>query len=190
MRFVQIETVTAPAKLPVTVDEFIDHARLNGLTVDRQPDLIDRELNAATERAQQFTRRSLITQTLQALYVPDGLTCACTLLLVLPRGKVQGVNTISSGGALVDSATYELVFNTIKLQTPLPGAAAVEFISGYGDEPESVPWGIKEGILEYATVLYESRAGGREQKYAAMGAQGIPDGIRDLWRPFQIEIGG
>src|SRR4029079_6611383 len=190
MRFLQIDTVTAPAKIPVTPEEFIDHARLNGLTVDRQPELIDRELRSATMRAEQFTRRSLITQTLEALYVPDGLTCACTLVLVLPRGKVQAVNRISSGGALVDPASYTLVFNSIKLQSALPASAVVEFVSGYGDEPTDVPDGIKEGILEYATVLYESRSGGRDQKYASMAQQGVPDGVRDLWRPFQIEIGG
>ena len=190
MRFLQIETITSPAILPVTVQEFIDHARLNGLTVDNQPDLIDRELKAATARAEQFTRRSLITQTLQALFVPDNLSCACGLLLALPRGKVQGVEKITAAGALVDPATYSLVWNTVKLTAPVSGAAIVDFISGYGDTADDVPAGIKDGILEYATILYENRSGGREQKYAAMGGQGIPDGIRDLWRPFQIEIGG
>jgi len=190
MRFLQIEVVTPPAGIPVTAAEFIDHARLNGLTVDRQPELIDRELAAATRRGEQYTRRSFLTQTLQALYVPDDLTCACTLMLILPRGKVQGVTSITAGGAVVDPTTYTLEWNVVKLASPLAGAASVLFDSGYGDDPADVPDGIKEGILEYATILYENRGGGRDQKYAAMGGQGIPDGIRDLWRPFQIEISG
>ena len=190
MRFLDIEVITAPAELPVTVEQFVDHGRLNGLTVDRQPDLIERELQAATRRGEQYCRRSFLTQTLNALYVPDGLDCRCTLLLKLPRGKVQKVNAIKSGGAEIDPAGYELEWNTIKLASPLPGAAQVEFISGYGDDPDTVPDGIREGILEYATVLYESRSGERDQKYAAMSNQGLPDGVRDLWRPFQIEVSG
>jgi len=190
MRFLDIETVVEPDDIPVTVQEFIDHARLNGLTVDRQPDLIERELRSATRRGEQFTRRSFLTQTLRALFVPDGLSCACTLLLVLPRGRVQGVTSITAAGSLVDPATYALEWNTVKLTAPLAGAATVIYESGYGDDADAVPSGIKEGILEYATILYENRAGEREQPYAAMGSQQIPDGVRDLWRPYQIEISG
>lgn len=189
MRFVEIEIVTAPAKLPVTEQEFIDHARLNGITVARQPELIARELAAATRRGEQYCRRSFITQTLNALFVPD--TVSNGLVLLLPRGKVQGVTSIESpAGAVVDPAGYSLVLNAVMLTTPLAGAASVIFDSGYGDDADDVPDGIKEGILQYAMVLYENRSGGREQKYASMAAQGIPDGVRDVWRPFQIEIGG
>jgi uncharacterized phiE125 gp8 family phage protein len=190
MRFLQIDVVTPPVGEVVKAAEFVDHARLNGLTVDRQPELIDRELAAATRRGEQYTRRSFLTQTLSALFVPDGSTCACGLMLILPRGKVQKVRAITAGGAVVDPASYTLEWNVVKLTSPLAGAATVLYDSGYGDDPAEVPDGIKEGILEYATVLYEARSGGREQKYASMGAQALPDGIRDLWRPFQIEISG
>jgi len=190
MRFLDLEVITDPVNLPVTEQDFIDHARLNGLTVDRQPELIDRELQSATRRGEQYCRRSFITQTLKALFVPDGRDCACALALVLPRGQVQSVTSITSNGAAVDPASYTLEWNTIKLTAPLPGAASVEYVSGYGADAADVPDAIREGILEYATVLYENRTGGREQKYASMGGQGVPDGVRDLWRPYQIEIGG
>ena len=193
MKFVAIETVTEPAGLPVDVQDFIDHARLNGLTVDRQPDLIARELSAATRRGEQYCRRSFLTQTLSALYVPDTATDASPLYIILPRGKVQGVTSITSAGAVVDPAGYTLEWNAIKLASPLADPATVVYDSGYGDDPADVPDGIKEGILEYATVLYESRAGGRklpDVDRRAMTAQGIPDGVRDLWRPYQIEISG
>lgn len=187
MRFVAIDLIVPPAVTPVTVQEFVDHARLNGLTVDNQPGLLERELAAATARGESYCRRSFLTQTLSALYVPAG-EGACSLELILPRGKVQAVTSITSDGAAITD--YVLEWNTIKLTAPLPGAATVLYDSGYGADPADVPAGIRDGILEYATVLYENRVGGREQKYASMGAQGLPDGIRDLWRPFQIEIGG
>jgi uncharacterized phiE125 gp8 family phage protein len=190
MRFLEIEIVTAPAEPPVTAQEFIDHARLNGLTVDRQPDLIERELQAATRRGEQYCRRSFLTQTLRALFVPSGDSEAAARILILPRGKVQSVASIESAGAVVDPATYTLEWNAVKLASPLAGSATVIYDSGYGADPADVPDGIKEGILEYAMLLYENRSGGRDQKYAAMAAQGIPDGVRDLWRPFQIEISG
>ena len=189
MRFLQIDVVSEPATTPVTVEEFTNHARLNGLTVDRQPELIERELKAATKRGEQYCRRSFLTQTLRALFVPNGDDAAG--VLVLPRGKVQAVTSIESpAGAVIDPATYTLEWNTVKLTSPLSGAATVVYDSGYGDDADDVPAGIKEGILEYATLLYENRGGGRDQKYAAMAGQGVPDGVRDLWRPFQIELGG
>jgi hypothetical protein len=188
MRFVALDVIVPPAGVPVTVQEFTDHARLNGLTVDNQPALIERELAAATARGEQYCRRSFMTQTLSGLYVPDDSDSPSALVLVLPRGKVQAVTSITSDGAAV--VDYEFVWNWIKLAAPLSGSATVLWDSGYGADPADVPAGIRDGILEYATVLYENRVGGREQKYASMGAQGLPDGIRDLWRPFQIEIGG
>ena len=199
MRFVALDVIVPPAGVPVTQQEFIDHARLNGLTVDNQPDLIDRELAAATARGESYCRRSFMTQTLSGLYlpetgplyVPDGSDNTWLLVLILPRGKVQAVTSVTSGGAALDPATYVVEWNTIKLNSPLPASATVLWDSGYGDAA-SVPAGIKDGILEYATVLYENRMGTRESKTSGrpLSSQGVPDGIRDLWRPFQLEIGG
>jgi uncharacterized phiE125 gp8 family phage protein len=190
MRFLDWDTVTGPAALPVTVDEFVDHGRLNGLTVDRQPDLIDRELTAATSRAEHYLRRSLITQTLKALYLPDDSDDQRSLVIVLPRGNVQAVNSISSAGAAIDPATYKLEWNTVTLGAPIAGAATVEFTSGYGDAGSDVPDQIREGILQYATTLYEGRTGERQTKFVATAERTLPAGVIDLWRPFQIELSG
>ena len=188
MRFLDLKVINAPGKLPVTVDEFIDHARLNGLTVDRQPELIARELAAATQRAEKYTRRSLITQTLLAVYAPsEGVQAA---LMVLPRGEVQSVTAVNAGGGAVDPANYRLTWNVITLLQSVAGAATVEWISGYGDDAEDVPDLIREGILQYATVLYEDRSGSREAKYQASADRTIPSGVVDAWRPFQIEVSG
>jgi uncharacterized phiE125 gp8 family phage protein len=188
MKFLDLKVIAAPALLPVTVDEFVNHARLNGLTVDRQPELIDRELSAATLRAEQYLRRSLITQTLAGLYTPED--SAAALLIVLPRGDVQEVLAVESAGVAVDPASYSLDWNTITLTQSIAGRATVEWISGYGDDPDDVPALIREGILQYATVLYEDRSGAREAKYQASADRTLPAGVVDTWRPFQIEVGG
>jgi len=175
-----------PAELPVTAEEFINHARLNGITVAGQPELIARELTAATQRAEAFLRRSLITQTLSALYAPEDSASALTI--VLPRGKVQSVTSVLSGGAPV--AGYAAGWNVITLAEPLTVSAIVNWVSGYGDTADDVPDQIREGILQYATVLYEDRAGAREAKYQASAGRTLPAGVVDLWRPFQVEISG
>lgn len=181
MRLLAVEPVTPPAVLPVTVDEFIDHARLNGLTVDRQPDLINRELTAATQRAERFLRRSLITQTLKAYYGADNLPCDTTM--VLPRGNVQSVSSVTSSGSVIDPAGYTVIGNVIVISLGwLAGPAQVVWVSGYGDTGDDVPDSVREGILEYATVLYCDRNGLRPAEHAAMSGIKLPLGIQDLWR--------
>jgi uncharacterized phiE125 gp8 family phage protein len=191
MRFLDLEIVAPPTELPVTVQEFVDHGRLNGLTVDRQPDLIERELRTATTRGEQYTRRSFLTQTIRALYLPESsCNCGCALLMPLPRGKVQSVISVMSGGEVVPAGNYRLDWNTLVLTQPLTAAASVEYLSGFGDDPLDVPDGIKEGILQYATVLYGNRQGERDNRYQSSADKTIPVGIVDLWRPFQVELGG
>lgn len=190
MRCLDFQVITPADTLPITIEEFIDHARLNGITVDRQEDLLTRQLTAATNRAESYCRRSLITQTLRALFVPDALTCRCSLALVLPRSPVQAVDSVSTDGAAIDPATYRLDWNTVILAAPLAHPATAQYKAGYGDAAEDVPAMIREGILEYATMLYESRAGDREEKYQATAGRTLPAGVIDLWRPYQVELSG
>ena len=185
MKLVSVKVETAATALPVTVDEFIDHARLNGITVDRQPELIERELAAATVRAERFLRRSLMTQTLKGLYYPGGPSSA---VLALPRGPVQSVTSVKDGtgadiGYVWDGGSF-LVLETVP-STPVTAI----WVSGYGDAAD-VPESVKEGILEYATQLYGDREGARVSKFLQTSGKGVPTGVRDLWRSEQIEISG
>lgn len=190
MRFLDIEVVTPPIELPVTVQQYIDHARLNGLTVDRQPDLIERKLKAATQRCEKYQRRALLTQTLKAFYAPQSRygDSDCRLLR-LPRGIVQSVTSVSSQDGVVDPAGYTLIWNVLTLDSSLMGAAEVVYVAGY-DSIDKIPTTTIEGILEYATILFEDRMGSRETKYQASADKTIPLGVVDLWRPDQIELSG
>ena len=184
MKLLDVRVVTPAAAEVVTVAEFIDHARINGITVDRQPELIARELAAATRRCEQYLRRSLLEQTLAALFAPDYAPA-----MILPRGPVKSVTSVTSDGQTITG--YTLGWNAIVLGTPLANAAEVVYVSaGYGAAATDVPADIREGILEYATVLYEDRGGTREAKYQASAGRTIPAGVVDLWRPEQIEVGG
>jgi len=190
MRMMGIDIIV-PAALPVvTVQEFIDHARLNALTVDRQPELIERELAAATERAQAYCRRSLLTQQLRALFVSDGASCACASMMLLPRGPVQSVQAVTNNGLQLPLEAWSYEGAGVVYAAGLTGNTAVKYTAGYGDDPTDVPSMIREGILEYATTVYEARSGGREQKYQASAGRTLPAGVVDLWRPYQVELSG
>lgn len=186
MIFTALDIETAPAGLPVTLDEFIDHARLNGITVGRQPELLNRELATATRRGEEFTRRSFMLQTLKALYIPGGQVPG---LIQLPRGRVLAIKSVSSGGAVIPADQYQWEFNSIIFAGGLPSAAVtVLWDSGYGAAATDVPALIREGILEYATTIYGDRTGGREIKATADVGAGLPPGVRDVWEPFRVPL--
>lgn len=190
MRILAVDCTVPPTALPVTVQEFIDHGRLNGLTVDRQPDLINRQISAATMRAQRYLRRSIMTQTLTGHWGLDNNEDDGMILL--PRGHVQSVTAVSnfSGSTVIDPSGYLLTRNLITLAYPAYTPMMVVWVSGYGDLPADVPDSVREGILEYATILYCDRMGAREPKFAAGGDTKLPRGIQDLWRGEQIEVSG
>jgi uncharacterized phiE125 gp8 family phage protein len=187
MRVMAIEISVPPAVDLVTAQEFVDHARLNGITVGAQPDLIDREVKAAIERAQHYCRRSFITQELRAFFVQDG---ACPNVLILPRPPIQSVTRITTDGADLDPADYTLEWGVVTCASPLGDTATVEYKAGYGDNPTDTPLMIREGVLEYATVLYEARRGERDEKYVVSAGRTLPAGVSDLWRPYQVELSG
>ena len=187
MKLLDVQVVAPSAVAIITVEEFTDHARLNGITVGAQPDLVAREIAAATSRAEQYLRRSLLEQTLKALFTPVA-SDPLPLLLVLPRGPVKSVTSVSSGGAAVG---FQTAWNFVTLAAPLDQAAEVLYVSaGFGVDATNVPQPVREGILEYATTLYEDRTGAREAKHEANAGRVIPAGVQDLWRPYQIELSG
>ena len=185
MKLVSVKVETPATALPVSVDDFINHARINGITVDRQTDLLTRELIAATQRAERFLRRSIMTQTLKGLYYPGGPNPA---VLTLPRGPVASVTSVQ------DQAGADIAYvwdggNLLVLETASSSPVSAVWVSGYGDA-DDVPDSVKEGILEYATQLYGDREGARVSKFLQTSGKGVPVGVRDLWRSEQIEISG
>lgn len=185
MKLVSVLVEIAPASLPVTPTEFVDHARINGITVDRQPELLDRELAAATLRCERFLRRSIVTQTLKGVYYPGG---ACPQLIVLPRGPVQSITSVKDNAGADVAYTWD-GGNLVTLGAVSSVPVTVLWVSGYGDAA-AVPDHVREGILEYATQLYGDREGARVSKFLQTSGKGVPVGVRDLWRSEQIEISG
>jgi len=192
-----------PLPSPVTVERWIEQGRINPQTATVQPELLQRQLNAAVERCQDWCCRSFVTQTLLATYLQSppsgGGGCGCGFgaggtsgIILLPRGTVQSVESVIAGGVVIDSTGYTSEGNAIVLAAPAR-AAAVTWKSGYGTA-DQVPDAIKEGIYEYATVLYENRLGERQTGTGTNRTDSatvfMPRGIQDILRPFQIDFEG
>jgi uncharacterized phiE125 gp8 family phage protein len=194
----EIQVVVPPINEPVEIEDLKIHCRLilPGQADDGgQDEQLQRAIKAARERCEGFCRRSLITQTLDIWWDEwDGPG----VIDRIPRGPVQdvvGIYIYDYTGAeiTIDSATYSTVRNAVVL-TELPynmrllRGTRIRVISGFGDDPEDIPESLREGILSYASMLYENRLGeGQETRYAAQASRGgVPQAVYDLWRPWMI----
>lgn len=184
---------------PVTVEEWVEQGRINPQTVAQQPELLARQLNAAVARCQDWCMRSFLNQKLKAYYIADrrrSCSCGCAVSdaggadIVLPRGGVASVESVTAGGVVIDSTGYVQEGNLIRLAAPA-STAAVVWVSGFGPDAVWVPDAIKEGIYEYATNLFEYRLGERPGSGGFQSNQNpflfMPTGVQDLLRPYQIE---
>lgn len=198
--FEHIEVVTPPDIEPVTLAELKTHARIvdpvDAGELAKQDALLNTLITASREAGEQFTRRSLITQTIDVWYSNFNTLS----YLELPRGKVQSIEglwTYDYYGveSEVDDTTYllndvELVLTALTL--PISGyrprrGIKVRIVSGYGDNEVDVPAAIRQGILEYAAWMYDHRGGESEAKFVAQVSGGsLPDGVRGKWKTFQL----
>lgn len=194
--FVDIQVVEpqTPRELPVTIEEGRAQGRIPDTVTDNA--LLQSKLEAATEKCEKFTRRTLVTQTLDVWF--DSWDSP-GVIENLPRGKVQSIVEIatypdlSNTPVIVPPSLYTLYGNALVFSDWLwfrqRMGIRVRLVSGYGD-PDDVPELLKVGILEYAVHLYENRLGeAPEVKYQAMvSTGGLPAGVYDKWRSFRIEM--
>lgn len=184
---------TEPAVEPLNVQEARDYSRVD-ITADDE--LIRRQITAGRKLAEQRTRRTFITTTLDLWlpYWPKGD-------ILLPGAPAQSVSFVKyrdQDGAwqTVSSSVYELD------ETEAPGrvcraygqswptvitrrkAINVRFVAGYGDDAEDVPAGIREAIAAYVLSLYDERGVlmvGTNASLLPFGATHLLDGfmVRD-----------
>jgi uncharacterized phiE125 gp8 family phage protein len=160
--------VTPPANEPVTVEEAMEHLRVDGL---EEVLLVEGLVRAAREYAETFTGRALITQvwdwTLDCW--PRGNT------IELPRPPLQSVDSVKyldeDGAEHTVNASSYLVDTTnrpgrIRLRTNQSwptdtlreiSAITIRFSAGYGDDAEDVPQTIHQAMLLMIGDLYENR---------------------------------
>lgn len=174
MQNYNLALVTAPTEYPVTKEEAKAHLRYED---DEEDALVNTLIAAATDSAETFTRRRLVTQTWK-LFLDDFPRCQEDYYfpgeIALPFPPLQSVTHVkyyNSDGALttISSADYLVLPNDLPGRvTPIvgnswpydvqyrPDAVEVQYVCGYG-AASAVPAAIKQAILLILGHLYENR---------------------------------
>ena len=152
-----LDLVVQPASEPLSLKEVRQALQLNSSAEDTYLIGI---IKAARIMAEEYLKRSLITQTWQLqydLYAPS--------IVTLPKGPVQEVSFVKIIGRdwseqTLDSSTYYLNAgkeNLIFDAAPMGQIIQIQYITGFGDE-DDVPASIKQGMLQHVINMYENRS--------------------------------
>ena len=185
--------VTPPALEPVDLIEAKAHLRVDGAQDDA---LISALIATACAYAQQYTRRSFLSQTLrlQLDQVPGRV-------VTLPGGPVQSVSHVKVYAA-DDSATvvgaddYQLdgVGARLALREgavwPQCGRALqgfeVQYVAGYGAAPQDVPAPLRQGILAHIAHLYTHRGDRQSREGVSETLSAQPYEAMALYAPYRL----
>jgi uncharacterized phiE125 gp8 family phage protein len=189
--------VAAAATAPVSLSEVKAHLKIDG---DDDDDLFPRMIEAAREACETYTGRALLTQTLR-LHLdawPNGASAG--RIVELPRPPLQSVTHVAvyddaGGMTTVDSNRYVVAMGVerpgrvvLKPGWCLPpaGRAAdaieIEYVAGYGPDPDDAPEPIRHGMLILIGHWYENREGSG----ALPLMPALPVGTVALWRPYRL----
>lgn len=152
---------------PITIEEMKLHLRIDSAEDNA---LISALITAARTTAENFTRRTLMTQTFELVY--DGALSSIEIPRP-PLQEIKKIETIDEDGVRseVDPASYYVdISGTSPGRVSLrPGYSWPEHrgfasflitgVAGYGSAPESVPAPIREAIKKLVAEMYESRGG-------------------------------
>ena len=151
-----LSRVLAPASEPLTLKETKLYLRLD---TSHEDALISDLIVAARMQAEQYLRRSLITQSWQVEYDMKG-----EVYFPLPLGPVQSITSVSSidgngDSQILSASTYALTVAKDAIQFLMFTSASrieVIYVAGYGDAT-AVPRPIKLGMLAHIAAMYDVR---------------------------------
>lgn len=157
-----LKLITPAATLPVTVAEAKAHSRID---ISDDDALLGAMLSAATDMAEQYTGRSLITQTwdmtLDAFPTEFELTRA-------PVASITAITYTDTAGTTqtLASTDYVLVLDDFRLAKVVPAYGVtwptarsnvtVRYVAGYTNAA-AVPEAIKAWIKLMVSTMYENR---------------------------------
>jgi len=192
-----IKLKTAPAQYPVTIGEAKSHLNIDLDNTDDDED-IKSNISTATQTAEQFLHRRLITQTWY-LYLQGWPDCD---RMTMPLGKLQSVTSIKYKDSDGDESTFssdDYIVNTdsdpgeivLGYGKSWPSTTfypsnpvTIEFICGYGTDGEDVEDNILHAIKLTISDLYENRETVVITGYSAQLIE-LPT-VRNLLIPFKI----
>lgn len=169
----------APAIEPVTLAETKLFLRVDSADEDA---LITSLIAAARMAAEEYTRRSFITQSWK-LAMGGGTPSAVRL----PRGPVQSVASVTAydqagGATVISSGVYRLdASKELLVFDSLIAAWQVEvvYVAGYGAAAATVPQPLRQGMLGHIAQLYDRRGDAQWP---------LPMDVTALYAPFR-EVG-
>lgn len=166
-----VKLITPPSVEPITLEEAKIFLRID---TNEEDSLISSLISAARMYAEKYTCRSFLTQRweLTKKVLADKI--------YLPYPPVQGVESISVDGRVVDVYEYTLLAeDTLYFLSPIrsvtPGGIVIRYAAGYGNVPEAVPRDIRQAILITVAGLYENRESG-----------GVSAEARELLKPYRV----
>lgn len=184
--------VSGPASFPVKLAEAKEHLKIT--SGNAEDTLISRLIRAATVHAENFTRRAFITQTWRKRL--DDFT---DYEITLDKPPIQSITSVKyyTGGVLttLNGTLYE---SEIDGETgfvrpiyggywptyvdPRYGAVQVDFVAGYGDDPEDVPEDIRQAILFLVGHFYANK----ESVISGATATEVPQTFEALLWPYRF----
>lgn len=194
-----LSLVTAPSVLPVSVEEVKQHLRI---THDDEDTMIYALISAATDYAQEFTKRQFITATydltLHAFppagkwYLDPSGWAYLDTEIVIPKPPLQSITSITyvdmeGNSQTVSSSIYAVDINVDPGRVRLaynqtwpstrhqPNAVTIRYVCGYGTI-SSVPEVIKAALKLYVGTLYEHR----EHVITGTIIADVPDAMKAL----------
>lgn len=162
-----LNKITAPAVLPITLEQVKGHLRLDHADEDTYLLFL---IQSATEAVQNYTGRSLITQTWQKIfYQSPRYSCRISkqpilpIVVSLPYPPLLKIHSIM--GTKVDKipstiTKYELKFHGDLAMIEIDQAFTkieIKYEAGYGDRSNDVPADIRQAILQLTALLYQKR---------------------------------
>lgn len=180
-----ISTIEAPAALPVSLEDFKKHLRIDHVEED---EFLGETLNGAVAYVEAGIRQSLIHRTIRQYCDTLPLSNRITLegWPFVRLVSVQGYNITGEMVAIdparhrvvVDSLSAELVFDPMIDRATVLNGFEIDFVTGYGETSIDIPSIIVQAIKRLAAHWYELRGSGEEG-----ASHTLPVGLDKLLAP-------
>jgi uncharacterized phiE125 gp8 family phage protein len=147
-----LRRISAPATEPVTLSETKLFLRVDSSTEDT---LISTLITAAREAAENYLRKSFITQGWEISYndmIPQRIA--------LPMRPIQSITSIVCDSTTLSAESYALnaAKDTIDCASSIYGnLITITYVAGYGSSASSVPTAIKQALLHHIASMYDDR---------------------------------
>jgi uncharacterized phiE125 gp8 family phage protein len=191
---------TPPASEPVSLEEAKNYLRITDSVDDA---LINSLVVAVRQKAENWTRRLLITQT-WTLWMDSAPKDETIIIPLSPLQTVSHINSYDSANTVstFDSNNYFVDSASIPGRIGLNGGHAwpnalrrmnaleIEFVAGFGDE-SNVPESINQGILQWVKLLFANKSKLYESDESTLGLLElnripIPPAVMVLWEPYRV----